>query len=63
MVRMIDSYYYDRSVYLLKECGVKEFYFIIYINFNVEVKVKVVKDDGVVCMSCNVFKIFNYVLK
>ncbi len=63
MARMIDSHYYDRSVHLLKEYGVKEFYPITYINSNAEVKAKVAKDGGVVCTSRNASKIFNHALK
>ncbi|AFI03486.1 quinolinate synthase NadA [Helicobacter cetorum] len=63
MARMIDSHYYNKSVDLLKEYGIKEFYPITYINSNAEVKAKVAQDNGVVCTSRNAPKIFDYALK
>lgn len=60
MARMIDSDYFDQSIALLQDYGIKEIFPVTYINSNAEVKAKVGKMGGVVCTSANANKIFEY---
>ncbi|MDO7253484.1 quinolinate synthase NadA [Helicobacter cappadocius] len=62
MARMISSEYYDKSIELFEDYGIKKETLlpITYINSNAEVKAKVGKMDGLVCTSSNAKKIFDF---
>lgn len=62
MARMVSSEYYDESIGLLEEYGIKkeEILPITYINSNAEVKAKVGQMNGLVCTSSNAKKIFDF---
>lgn len=65
MARMVSSEYYDESMRLFEEYGVKKENLlpITYINSNAEVKAKVGQMDGLVCTSSNAKKIFDFAIK
>jgi quinolinate synthase len=65
MAKMIDGEYYDRSVEILQNAGIKkeEILPITYINSNADVKAKVGEMGGLVCTSSNAKKIITNALK
>ncbi|CBG40477.1 quinolinate synthase NadA [Helicobacter mustelae] len=63
MARMISSDYYDRSLQLLQDYGIRDVLPVTYINSSVEVKAKVGAMGGLVCTSSNAKKIFEIALK
>lgn len=65
MARMVSSEYYDESMRLFEEYGIKKENLlpITYINSNAEVKAKVGQMDGLVCTSSNAKKIFDFAIK
>lgn len=65
MAKMVSSEYYDESIKLFEEYGIKKESLlpITYINSNAEVKAKVGQMDGLVCTSSNAKKIFDNAMK
>ncbi|STP13119.1 quinolinate synthetase (fragment) [Helicobacter mustelae] len=63
MARMISSDYYDRSLQLLQDYGIRDVLPVTYINSSAEVKAKVGAMGGLVCTSSNAKKIFEIALK